>query len=68
MGEKAARRRRGSDPPDLESCLEQGISLLKAQLAQVWQTASNVQGDLGSILHAVRKRVAFLEVSASRQE
>ncbi|GMF51985.1 unnamed protein product [Phytophthora fragariaefolia] len=61
VGVEAAGRRRGSGPPDpvdrLETverlqtaevaALRQELALLKAQLAQVAQTASNVQVDLG---------------------
>ncbi|GMG18347.1 unnamed protein product [Phytophthora fragariaefolia] len=62
---EAAGRRRGSGPPDLVDRLEaverlqiagfaalkQELALLKAQLAQVAQTASNVQVDVGSSLN-----------------
>ncbi|GMF62213.1 unnamed protein product [Phytophthora fragariaefolia] len=62
VGVEAAGRRRGSGPPDsvdrLEAveCLQsaefaalrQELALLKAQIAQVSQTASNVQVELGS--------------------
>ncbi|GMF61308.1 unnamed protein product [Phytophthora fragariaefolia] len=37
------------------------LALLKAQLAQVAQTASNVQVDLGSKLGVLRTRVGALE-------
>ncbi|GMF22385.1 unnamed protein product [Phytophthora fragariaefolia] len=75
VGVEAAGRRRGSGPPDLVDRLEaverlqiaefaalkQGLVLLKAQLAQVAQTASNVQVDLGSKLGVLRTRVGALE-------
>ncbi|GMF57306.1 unnamed protein product [Phytophthora fragariaefolia] len=75
MGVEAAGRRRGSDPQDsvdrLEAverlqiaefaALKQELALLKAQLAQVAQTASNVQVDLGSKLNVLRTRVGALE-------
>ncbi|GMF48402.1 unnamed protein product [Phytophthora fragariaefolia] len=62
VGVEAAGRRRGSGPPDLVDRLEaverlqsaefaalrQDLAPLKAQLAQVWKTTSNVQVDLGS--------------------
>ncbi|GMF35026.1 unnamed protein product [Phytophthora fragariaefolia] len=70
VGVEAARRRRGSGPPDsvdrleaverLQSAdfaaLRQEMALLKAQLAQVSQTASDVQVDLGSKLAVLRTR------------
>ncbi|GMG18354.1 unnamed protein product [Phytophthora fragariaefolia] len=72
VGAEAAGRRRGSGPPDLVDRLEavellqiaefaalkHDLSLLKAQLAQ---TASNVQVDLGSKLGVLRTRVGALE-------
>ncbi|GMF41152.1 unnamed protein product [Phytophthora fragariaefolia] len=72
VGVEAAGRRRGSGPPDpvdrLEAvehlqiaefaALKQELALLKAQLAQ---TASNVQVDLGSKLAVLRTRVGALE-------
>ncbi|GMF70558.1 unnamed protein product [Phytophthora fragariaefolia] len=75
VGAEAAGRRRGSGPPDLVDRLEaierlpiaefaalkQELALLKAQLAQVAQTASNVQVDLGSKLGVLRTRVGALE-------
>ncbi|GMF53662.1 unnamed protein product [Phytophthora fragariaefolia] len=75
VGAEAAGRRRGSGPPDLVDRLEaverlriaefaalkQELALLKAQLAQVAQTASNVQVDLGSKLNVFRTRVGALE-------
>ncbi|GMF61325.1 unnamed protein product [Phytophthora fragariaefolia] len=75
VGVKAAGRRRGSGPPDLVDRLEaverlqiaefaalkQELASLKAQLAQVSQTASNVQVDLGSKLNVLRTRVGALE-------
>ncbi|GMF63223.1 unnamed protein product [Phytophthora fragariaefolia] len=68
VGVEAAGRCRGSGPPDLADRLEaverlqiaefaalkQELALLKAQLAQ---TASNVQVDLGSKLNVLRTRV-----------
>ncbi|GMF63564.1 unnamed protein product [Phytophthora fragariaefolia] len=75
VGAEAAGRRRGSGPPDLVDRLEaverlqiaefaalkQELALLKAQLAQFAQTASNVQVDLGSKLNLFRARVGALE-------
>ncbi|GMF82045.1 unnamed protein product [Phytophthora fragariaefolia] len=75
VGAEAAGSRRGSGPPDLVDRLEaferlqiaeftalkQELALLKAQLAQVAQTASNVQVDLGSKLNVLRTRVGALE-------
>ncbi|GMF64132.1 unnamed protein product [Phytophthora fragariaefolia] len=75
VGVEAAGRRRGSGPPDLVDRLEtverlqiaefaalkQELALLKAQHAQVVQTASNVQADLGSKLNVLRTRVGALE-------
>ncbi|GMF68577.1 unnamed protein product [Phytophthora fragariaefolia] len=71
VGVEAAGRRRGSGPPDLVDRLEaverlqmaefaalkQELAFLKAQLAQVAQTASNAQVDLGSKLGVLRTRV-----------
>ncbi|GMF64345.1 unnamed protein product [Phytophthora fragariaefolia] len=76
VGVKAAGRRRGSGPPDpvdrLEAierlpiadfaALKQELALLKAQLAQ---TASNVQVDLGSKLAVLRTRVGALEQASA---
>ncbi|GMF54827.1 unnamed protein product [Phytophthora fragariaefolia] len=75
VGAEAAGRRRGSGPPHLVDRLEaverlqiaefaalkQELALLKAQLAQVAQTASNVQVDLGPKLNLFRARVGALE-------
>ncbi|GMF42740.1 unnamed protein product [Phytophthora fragariaefolia] len=75
VGVEAAGRRRGSGPPDLVdrldaverlqiaefAALKQELALLKAQLAQVAQTASNVQVDLGSKLGVLRTRVGAPE-------
>ncbi|GMF59997.1 unnamed protein product [Phytophthora fragariaefolia] len=75
VGVEAAGRRRVSGPPDLVNRLEaverlqiaefaalkQELALLKAQLAQVAQTASNVQVDLGSKLGVLRTLVGALE-------
>ncbi|GMF64163.1 unnamed protein product [Phytophthora fragariaefolia] len=75
VGVEAMGRRRGSGPPEpvdrLEAveclqiaeftALKQELALLKAQLAQVAQTASNVQADLGSKLGVLRTRVGALE-------
>ncbi|GMF53871.1 unnamed protein product [Phytophthora fragariaefolia] len=72
---EAAGRRRGSGPPDpidrLEAverlqtaefaALKQELILLKAQLVQVAQTASNMQVDLGSKLAVLRSHVGALE-------
>ncbi|GMF59324.1 unnamed protein product [Phytophthora fragariaefolia] len=71
VGVEAGGRQRGSDPPDsvdrLEAverlqiadfaALRQELALLKAQIVQVLQTASNVQVDLGSKLNVLRTRV-----------
>ncbi|GMF70598.1 unnamed protein product [Phytophthora fragariaefolia] len=79
VGAEAAGRRRGSGPPDLVDRLEaverlqiaefaalkQELVLLKAQLAQVAQTASNVQVDLGSKLNVLRTRVGALEQASA---
>ncbi|GMF40018.1 unnamed protein product [Phytophthora fragariaefolia] len=79
VGVEAAGRRRGSGPPDsvdrLEAVkrlqtvefavLKQELALLKAQLAQVAQTASNVQVDLGSKLGVLRTRVGALEQASA---
>ncbi|GMF35160.1 unnamed protein product [Phytophthora fragariaefolia] len=76
---EAAGRRRGSGPPDLVDRLEaverlqiaefaalkQELALLKDQLAQVAQTASNVQVDLGSELAVLRTRVGALEQASA---
>ncbi|GMF60184.1 unnamed protein product [Phytophthora fragariaefolia] len=75
VGVEAAGRRRGSGSPDpvdsLEAvervqiaefaALKQELALLKSQLAQVAQTASNVQVDLGSKLGVLRTLVGALE-------
>ncbi|GMF44232.1 unnamed protein product [Phytophthora fragariaefolia] len=72
VGMEAAVRRDGSDPPDsvdrLETvehlhtavfaALRQDLAPLKAQPAQVSQTASNVRVDLGSRLAVLRTRVS----------
>ncbi|GMF54541.1 unnamed protein product [Phytophthora fragariaefolia] len=77
---EAAGRRSGSGPPDsvdrLEAlerhqtvefaALRQELALLKAQIAQVAQTASNVQVDLGSKLNVLRARVGALEQASAR--
>ncbi|GMF41454.1 unnamed protein product [Phytophthora fragariaefolia] len=83
VGVDAAGRRRGSGPPDsadrLEAvnslqaaefaALKQELDLLKAQLAQISQTASNVRMDLGSKLAVLRTRVGALEqVSATSNQ
>ncbi|GMF62455.1 unnamed protein product [Phytophthora fragariaefolia] len=84
VGVEAAGRRRGSGPPDLVDRLEaderlqiaefaalkQQLALLKAQLAQVAQTASNVQVGLGSKLSVLRARVGAFEqaLAPSRQD
>ncbi|GMF39944.1 unnamed protein product [Phytophthora fragariaefolia] len=79
VGVEAAGRRRGSGPPDsvdrLEAverlqtadfaALRQELALLKAQIAQVSQTASNVQGDLGAKLAVLRTRVGALEQASA---
>ncbi|GMF47888.1 unnamed protein product [Phytophthora fragariaefolia] len=81
---EATGRRRGSGPPDsvgrLEAverlqttefaALRQEPALLKVQLVQVSQTASNMQVDLGSKLAALRTRVGALEqaLAPSHQE
>ncbi|GMF64228.1 unnamed protein product [Phytophthora fragariaefolia] len=79
VGVEAAGRRRGSGPPDsvdrLEAverlqtaefaALKEELALLKAQLAQVAQTASNVQVDLGSKLAVLRTRVGALEQASA---
>ncbi|GMF43954.1 unnamed protein product [Phytophthora fragariaefolia] len=76
---EAAGRRRGSVPPDSVDRLEafnslqtaefaailQEMALLKAQIAQVSQTASNVQVDLGSKLGVLRTRVGALEQASA---
>ncbi|GMF47091.1 unnamed protein product [Phytophthora fragariaefolia] len=74
VGVEPAGRRRGSGPPDTVDRLEAvarlqiaefaalklELALLKAQLVQVPQTASNVQVDLGSKLALLRTRVGAL--------
>ncbi|GMF35065.1 unnamed protein product [Phytophthora fragariaefolia] len=69
----------GSGPPDPYDRLEaverlqtsefaalgQDLALLKAQIAQVSQTASNVQVDLGSKLAVLRTRVGALEQAST---
>ncbi|GMF62469.1 unnamed protein product [Phytophthora fragariaefolia] len=79
LGVEATGRHRGSGPPDLVDRLEaverlqiaefaalkQELALLKAQLAQVAQTASNVQVDLGSKLNVLRTRVGALEQASA---
>ncbi|GMF58016.1 unnamed protein product [Phytophthora fragariaefolia] len=79
VGVETAGRRRGSGPPDsvdrLETveCLQsvgfaalrQELALVKAQIAQVSQTTSNVQVDLGSKVNVVRTRVGALEQASS---
>ncbi|GMF62072.1 unnamed protein product [Phytophthora fragariaefolia] len=79
VGVEAAVRRRGSGPPDSVDRLEaverlqtaefaawrQELALLKAQLAQASQTASNVQVDLGSRLAVLRTRVGALEQASA---
>ncbi|GMF62104.1 unnamed protein product [Phytophthora fragariaefolia] len=79
VGVEAAGRRRGSGPPDpvdrLEAfnslqtaafaALKQELALLKTQLAQVTQTASNVHVDLGSKLGVLRTRVGALEQASA---
>ncbi|GMF56383.1 unnamed protein product [Phytophthora fragariaefolia] len=79
VGVEAAGRRRGSGPPDsvdplqaverLQTAeiteLRQELDLLKAQIAQVSQTASNVQVDLGSKLAVLRTRVGALEQASA---
>ncbi|GMF82457.1 unnamed protein product [Phytophthora fragariaefolia] len=76
VGVEAAGRRRGSGPPALVDRLEaverlqiaefaalkQELALLKAQLAQ---TASIVQVDLGSKLNVLRTRVGALEQASA---
>ncbi|GMF30826.1 unnamed protein product [Phytophthora fragariaefolia] len=79
VGVEAAGRRRGSGPPDsvyrLEdverlqtaafAALRQDLPLLKAQIVQVSQAASNVQVDLGSRLAVLRTRVGALEQASA---
>ncbi|GMF56378.1 unnamed protein product [Phytophthora fragariaefolia] len=79
VGVEAAERRRGSGPPDsvdrLEAverlqtaefaALRQELTLLKAQIAQASQTASNVQVDLGSRLAVLRTGVGALEPASA---
>ncbi|KAH7476267.1 uncharacterized protein KRP23_6956 [Phytophthora ramorum] len=74
-GVGGAGRRPGFGQPNLESRLEaverlqasqfaalrQELSLLKAQLAEVAQTTSNVKVEVGTRLSGVSKRVAALE-------
>ncbi|GMF16045.1 unnamed protein product [Phytophthora fragariaefolia] len=75
VGVEAAGRRRGSGPPDSVDRLEafnslqtaefaplrQEPALLKAQLAQILQTGSNVQVDLGSKLAVLQTRIGTHE-------
>ncbi|GMF24871.1 unnamed protein product [Phytophthora fragariaefolia] len=79
VGVEAAGRRRWSGPPDsvdrLEAvehlqtaefaALRQELAMLKAQLAQVSQTASNVQVDRGSELSVLRACVGALEQASA---
>ncbi|GMF47066.1 unnamed protein product [Phytophthora fragariaefolia] len=79
VGAEAAGRRRGSGPPDpvdrlgaIErlqtadfAALRQELAPLKAQIAQVSQTASNVQVDLGPKLNVLRTRVGALEQASA---
>ncbi|GMF22568.1 unnamed protein product [Phytophthora fragariaefolia] len=79
VGVEAAGRRRGSDPPDSVdrreaverlqtaefAALRQEVALLKAQIGQVLQTASNVQADLGSRLAVLRTHVGALEQTSA---
>ncbi|GMF82228.1 unnamed protein product [Phytophthora fragariaefolia] len=79
VGVEAVGRRRGSGPPNLFDRLEaveglqiaefaalrQELALLKAQRAQVAQTASNVQVDLGPKLDVLRTRVGALEQASA---
>ncbi|GMF60081.1 unnamed protein product [Phytophthora fragariaefolia] len=79
VGVEAAGKRRGSGPPDLVyrleaverlqiaefAALKQELALLKAQLAQVAQTALNEQVDLGSKLGVLRTRVGALEQASA---
>ncbi|GMF61258.1 unnamed protein product [Phytophthora fragariaefolia] len=79
VGVEAAGRRRRSGPSDsvdrLEAvkrlqtaefaALRQELALLKAQLAHVSQTASNVQVDLGSKPAVLRTRVGALEQASA---
>ncbi|GMF14595.1 unnamed protein product [Phytophthora fragariaefolia] len=75
VGVETAGRRHGSGPPDFADRLEaverlqsaafaaltQDLALLKAQIVQVSQTASNVQVDHGSKLGVLRTRVGALK-------
>ncbi|GMF58081.1 unnamed protein product [Phytophthora fragariaefolia] len=79
VGVEAAGRRRGSGPPDsvdrLEAvvrlptaevaALRQVLALLKARIAQVLQTASNVQVDRGSKLAVLRTHAGALEQASA---
>ncbi|GMF23332.1 unnamed protein product [Phytophthora fragariaefolia] len=79
VGVEAAGRCRGSGPSDsvdrLEAierlqtaefaALRHELALLKAQIAQVSQTASNVRVDLGSKLAVLRTRVSPLEQASA---
>ncbi|GMF45619.1 unnamed protein product [Phytophthora fragariaefolia] len=79
VGVKAPGRRRGSGPPDSVDCLEaverlhtaefaalqKELALLKAQIAQVSQIASNVQVDIGSRLAVLRTRIGALEQASA---
>ncbi|GMF34015.1 unnamed protein product [Phytophthora fragariaefolia] len=83
VGLEMAGSRRGSGPPDFVdhlgaverlqtaefAALRQELALFMAQLAQVSQTASNVQVDLGPKLAVLRTRVGALEqASAPRHQ
>ncbi|GMF60094.1 unnamed protein product [Phytophthora fragariaefolia] len=79
VGVKAAGRRRGPGPPDsvdrlgavkrLQTAQFAALlpepALLKAQIAQDSQTASNVQADLGAKLAVLRTRVGALEQASA---
>ncbi|GMF59704.1 unnamed protein product [Phytophthora fragariaefolia] len=79
VGVGAAGRRRGSGSPDATNRMEaferlqtaalaamrQELALFKAQLAQVSQTASNVQVDLRSRLTVLRTRVGALDQASA---
>ncbi|GMF40538.1 unnamed protein product [Phytophthora fragariaefolia] len=79
VGVATVGRRRGSGPQDSVdrreaverlqmaefAALRQGLALVKAQLAQVSQTPSNVQVDLGSKLAVLRTRVGALEQASA---
>uniref|UniRef100_H3H696 PiggyBac transposable element-derived protein domain-containing protein n=1 Tax=Phytophthora ramorum TaxID=164328 RepID=H3H696_PHYRM len=81
-GVGAAGRRPGFGQPNLESRLEaverlqasqfaalrQELSLLKAQLAEVAQTTSNVKVEVGTRLSAALKRVAALEIALASHQ